>query len=216
MSPSVGSKNAMKSRARLLNQKTKIIRQSNRAQRDQNTEELHGGQGPELEISDQSRDLKSKKYKQIRGKVHSQIIANNHQHISHDERFMSGVCGGANANTPGNSGYGGASGQQDDPTSTGAHLASNQPARFQNNRLIQQSKYNKVLHKNKAIPEVGTSYQQMRKQYDPKLDDNQLRKLLTGKQFLTNQGAHVSTRFRHSRNRLLNKSSKNDNQHSAV
>ena len=82
MSPSVGSKNAMKSRARLLNQKTKIIRQSNRAQRDQNTEELHGGQGPELEISDQSRDLKSKKYKQIRGKVHSQIIANNHQHIS--------------------------------------------------------------------------------------------------------------------------------------
>lgn len=70
-----------------------------------------------------------------------------------------------------------------------------------------------MLHKNKAIPEVGTSYQQMRKQYDPKLDDNQLRKLLIGKQFLTNQGVHVSTRFRHSRNRLLNKHTKYDNQH---
>lgn len=36
--------------------------------------------------------------------------------------------------------------------------------------------------------------------------------MLIGKQFLTNQSVHVSTRFRHSRNRLLHKSAKYENQ----
>ena len=59
-----------------------------------------------------------------------------------------------------------------------------QPDQFNNKdreRLIYQSKYNEVLRKNKAIPEVGTSYQQMRKQHDPGLNVEQLEKLLMGK-----------------------------------
>ena len=126
MSPSVGAKNAMKSRARLLKEKTRIIRESNKAQRDlQNAEELPGGQGPELEISDQSRELKKKKYNQARGKVTSQIIANQHPNIAQEEKAASGVCGGLNANALGSVGAGGVGGQQEDPTSTGAHLAPN-------------------------------------------------------------------------------------------
>jgi hypothetical protein len=42
------------------------------------------------------------------------------------------------------------------------------------------------LRKNKAIPEVGTSQQQLRKQYDDKLDENQIKKLLMGKKFFEN------------------------------
>lgn len=73
----------MKSRARLLKEKTRIIRESNKAQKDlQNAEELHGGQGPELEISDQSRELKKKRSNPTRGKVYSQIIASHHPHLA--------------------------------------------------------------------------------------------------------------------------------------
>ena len=126
MSPSAGAKNAIKSRARLLKEKTRIIRESNKAQRDlQNAEELHSGQGPELEISDQSRELKKKKYNQTRGKVCSQIITHHHPNIAQEERTVNGVCGGTNANTPGNLGSGGVGGQQEDPASTVAHLAPN-------------------------------------------------------------------------------------------
>lgn len=126
MSPSIGAKNAMKSRARLLKEKTKIIRESNKAQRDlQNAEELQGGPGPELEISDQSRELKKKKYNQARGKITSQILANQHPNIVQEEKAASGVCGGLNANVLGSVGAGGVGSQQEDPTSTGAHLAPN-------------------------------------------------------------------------------------------
>lgn len=46
----------------------------------------------------------------------------------------------------------------------------------------------------KPFPEVGTTEQQMRKQYDEKLSDNQLKKLLMGKHILQqNPGAsHTS------------------------
>lgn len=85
-----------------------------------------------------------------------------------------------------------------------------------NKRLIQQSKYNEVLRKNKAIPEVGTTEQQMRKQYDEKLSENQLQKLLSNKPFNWNLDQLMSKRFRHSTRRLLkkNKSIKDSNENS--
>jgi hypothetical protein len=59
----------------------------------------------------------------------------------------------------------------------------NKHGKVQNHRLIKQSKYGEVLRKHNAIPEVGTTQQQMRKQYDEKLSENQLQKLM-GKQIL--------------------------------
>lgn len=76
--------------------------------------------------------------------------------------------------------------------------------KVQNKRLIQQSKYNEVLIKNKAIPEVGTTQQQMRKQYDEKLSENQIAKLLSNKHFICDTDLS-SNHFRHSRNRLHKK-----------
>jgi hypothetical protein len=81
----------------------------------------------------------------------------------------------------------------------------NPHGKVQNKRLIQQSKYNEVLRKNKAIPEVGTTRQQMRKQYDAQLSDDQIQKLLRGNQIVQNHVGHSSCGFRQSRDRLRNK-----------
>lgn len=85
-------------------------------------------------------------------------------------------------------------------------------SKLPNKRLIQQSKYNEVLRKNKAIPEVGTTQQQMRKQYDEKLSENQLQRLLSNNTFNWNLDQLMSKRFRHSRQRLLKKNKSINNQ----
>ena len=52
---------------------------------------------------------------------------------------------------------------------------------------------------------MGTSQQQLRKQYDDKLDENQIKKLLMGKKFFENQKINCSSRLRHPRNTLIKK-----------
>ena len=88
----------------------------------------------------------------------------------------------------------------------GEQPQTNQHGRVINKRLIQQSRYNEVLRNHKAIPEAGTTEQQLRKHYDERVSEQQIQKLLNGPiNTELNGGLKAFGGFKHSRNRLLNK-----------